>query len=272
MILQKDPLGGYKGVFEFKGDNFDYHVEGTGSPILITMDISARGGSYTWRYIFDCLAGAFKVYSLDVLGIERNVEELKYGPGHYSDLIKHFLANVIKEKTSIISGPVEAPFTMKAISEEPALIDRVLLVSPDGVHRIVMHDKIARTIVHEIIRIPKMESIKLGNVASKRSMLHFISELYQYRRPSRPGIRRFKYPPLLKLTERRFTRPALDRSLMEAPARLINQPRQSYRFLGEMEDFRIIRSARLIIFQRSGELPRKKEALRFCDDAIKFLG
>lgn len=269
-MLQKDPMGGYMDTYCFGSDRIIYHVEGTGPPVLITMGISASGGSYTWRYIFDCLAGAFRVYSLDVLGMDSQKGGLKYGPGHYSELITHFLSDVIKERTSIISGPVEAPFVMRAASEVPALVYKVLLVKPDGVRRVVENDTIARNIIHLIMRIPKIESIKFGTVASKRSMMLFLRES----RPSRWTGRtiHLQYPPLARLSERRFMRPAMERSLMDAPARLMNQPQRGHKFYGEMEDFRIIRSARLIIFQRSGELPRKKEALRFCDDAIKFLG
>jgi len=43
--------------------------------------------------------------------------------------------------------------------------------------------------------------------------------------------------------------------------------RKSKHIVGEMDDFRILRNSRLIVFQRSGELPMRKDALRFCEDA-----
>jgi len=101
-----DPLGGYTGTYGRDGEQIAYHVNGTGRPVLMTMGLSARGGSYDWRFIFDCLAGTFKVYALDLLGLEDNRPGLKYGASHYQKLIEGFMESVVGEKMSVISGPV----------------------------------------------------------------------------------------------------------------------------------------------------------------------
>jgi hypothetical protein len=116
-----------------------------------------------------------------------------------------------------------------------------------------------------------------GNIASKRSMLIFLRKIRgrlaaKRAKPLVESHMRQKYPPLSILSERRFIESAWGTSLMQAPLRLSKMIRKSRRIVGEMDDFRILRNSRLIIFQRSGELPMRKDALRFCDDAIKFLG
>ncbi len=272
---EKDPLGGYIGIFSHGKEKIPYHVEGEGSPVLMTMGLSAAGGSYDWRYIFDCLAGAFKVYAVDVLGLESHRHSLPHGPSYYQKLIEAFLEEVIGERTSIVSGPIEAPFAMKASFERPGLIDKMLIVSPDGARRIATHDTIGRSVVYRILHIPKIESIMYGSVASKRSMLVFLRKIRRIKKQPRPlaGSRaRQKYPPLSSLSERRFIESAWGASLMQAPLGLSKMNRKSRRIVGEMDEFRILRNSRLIVFQRSGELPMRKDALRFCDDAIKFLG
>jgi pimeloyl-ACP methyl ester carboxylesterase len=276
-MLNKDPLGGFIGSFRHGKDEIAYHVKGEGSPVLMTMGLSAAGGSYDWRYIFDCLAGAFKVYAVDVLGLESRRHGLPHGPSYYQKLVEAFLGKVIGERSSIISGPVEAPFALKASFERPGLIDKILIVSPDGARRIATHDTIGRSVLYRILRIPKVESVMYGSIASKRSMLVFLRKIRRSRaikkvRPIGKGRMRQKYPPLPLLSERRFIESAWGTSLMQAPMRLSKMIRKSRRIVGEMDDFRILRNSRLIVFQRSGELPMRKDALRFCDDAIKFLG
>jgi len=274
-MLKKDPLGGFIGSFRYGKDEITYHVEGEGSPVLMTMGLSAAGGSYDWRYIFDCLAGAFKVYAVDVLGLESHRHSLPHGSRYYLELVEAFLEKVIGKRSSIISGPVEAPFALKASFERPGLIDKILIVSPDGARRIATHDTIGRSVLYRILRIPKVESVMYGSIASKRSMLVFLRKIRRARKNPRPKVKsrmRPKYPPLSILSERRFIESAWGTSLMQAPMRLSRMVRKSRRMVGEMDDFRILRNSRLIVFQRSGELPMRKDALRFCDDAIKFLG
>lgn len=276
-MLKKDPLGGYIGTFRHGKDKVAYHIDGEGSPVLMTMGLSAAGGSYDWRYIFDCLAGAFQVYAVDVLGLESRRHSLPHGPGYYQKFVEAFLEKVIGKRSSIISGPIEAPFTLKAAFERPRLVDKILIVSPDGVRRIATHDTIGRSVLYRILRIPKVESVMYGSIASKRSMLIFLRKIRgrlsaKRTRPLSESRMRPKYPPLAILSERRFIESARGTSLMQAPMRLSRMVRKSKRMVGEMDDFRILRNSRLIVFQRSGELPMRKDALRFCDDAIKFLG
>ncbi|HTY91921.1 MAG TPA: hypothetical protein VMC84_12160 [Methanocella sp.] len=276
-MLNADPLGGYTGIYDFNGEPITYHMEGEGSPVLMTMGLSARCGSYYWRHIFDCMAGTFKMYALDPPGIEHEKSRLKYGSTHYQRLIEGFLQSVIREKLSIISGPSTAQYVLKAAFEHPKLVDKILLISPDGVRHILTHDTIGRSVVYRILRIPKVESVMYGNIASKRSMLIFLRKIYgrlDYKksRALEEGHTRQHFPPLPALSERRFIESAWSASLIQAPIKLSKMIRKSKRIVGEMDDFRILRNSRLIVFQRSGERPMRKDALRFCDDAIKFLG
>jgi len=274
-MLQGDTLNGLVGTFKYRDEDIVYHVDGEGSPVLMTMGLSVKGGSYDWRYIFECLSGAFHVYALDVLGRESE-RRLAHGPFYYEGLIEEFLRNVIDKRSSIIAGPMEAQYALNASFEHPRLVDKLLIVSPGGVRRVTTHDTIGRSALYRILKIPKMESIMYGSIASKRSMLIFLSNIHGHRMdkqaiPLYPSRMRRRYPPLALLSERRSVQPSRTVSLMQAPMRLSKMIRKARRMVGEMEDFRILRNARLIVFQRSGELPMRKEAPRFCDDAIKFL-
>jgi pimeloyl-ACP methyl ester carboxylesterase len=274
-----DQFGGSVKIFRYGRDKIAYHVEGEGRPVLMTMGISAAGGSYDWRYIFECLAGAFRVYALDVLGMESQRHSqrhsLPHGSSYYQKLVEEFLAKVIEGRASVISGPVEAPFALKASFERPRLVDKLLIVSPDGARRIATHNTIGRSVLYRILRLPKLESVMYGSTVSKRSMLVFLRSIRRPGKEPRPLVKsrlRLKYPPLSLLSERRFVESAWGTSLMQAPVGLSRMVRKSRRIVGELDEFRILRHSRLIVFQRSGELPMRKDALRFCDDAIKFLG
>jgi hypothetical protein len=128
-MLREDPLGGRIGDFPYRNSTLAYHVEGSGSPVLITHGQSGESDSYDWRYIFDCLAGAFLVYGLDVTGSSDRLERWR---AHYSGLIESFIRKVIGRKTSIIASPVETPFVLLAAFHASRHVDKVMLAFPEG--------------------------------------------------------------------------------------------------------------------------------------------
>jgi pimeloyl-ACP methyl ester carboxylesterase len=158
-MLREDPLGGEIGSFRFRGTTLDYHVEGGGLPVLIAHGLSARGSSYDWRYIYDCLAGAFLVYALDVTG---SSDRLEYGRAHYSGLIETFIRKVIRGRTSIIASPVEAPFVLMAAFQAPKSVEKIMLTYTDGTIKIRTRCTIGREAVERRLGIPSIEEITGG--------------------------------------------------------------------------------------------------------------
>jgi pimeloyl-ACP methyl ester carboxylesterase len=158
-MLREDPLGGHIDDFEFRGSTMAYHVDGWGNPVLITHGLSAAGGSYDWRYIYDCIAGAFLVYALDVIGPS---DLLEFGRAHYSGLIEAFIRQVIRRKTSVIASPREAPFVLQAAFEAPQLVDRVMLACPDGAVKIRTHGTIGRGAIERKLGIPSIDEVAGG--------------------------------------------------------------------------------------------------------------
>ncbi len=117
IMLREDPLGGHIGEFGFRGKTLAYHVEGGGSPVLITHGLSGTVDSYDWRYIFDCLAGTFLVYSFDVTGPS---EPAGVRPDTLFEPDRVVRPGGHREKTSVIASPVEAPFVLMAAFQAPA--------------------------------------------------------------------------------------------------------------------------------------------------------
>lgn len=158
-MLRDDPLGGHIGDFEFRRQVLTYHVDGWGEPVLITQELSAANGSYDWRYIFDCIAGTFQVYALDVAGIGHRTE---FGRHHYAALILTFMRRVIRRKASVITSPREAPFVLLAAFEAPQLIDRVMLALPDGAVKVRPRGSIGRGVVERKLGIPSVDVVTGG--------------------------------------------------------------------------------------------------------------
>jgi hypothetical protein len=212
-MLQEDMLGGSTGEFSFRGLTIAYNVEGGGSPVLIARGLSAVRGSYDWRYIFDCLAGAFLVYALDIMGPGDLPE---FGRSHYAAMIESFLRKVIGKRASIISSPVEAPYVLLAAFEAPRFVDKIMLAYPDGTVKIRTYGSIARETVQRRLGIPSIEEVTGG-------------------RPWRlagngASLRRF------------------------ATGRLAGN------------------NGYTALFRRSGSPPGGIDPLRFCDEAMRFLG
>jgi pimeloyl-ACP methyl ester carboxylesterase len=158
-MLREDPLGGHIGDFEFRDQTLSYHLEGSGRPVLITHGQSGADDSYDWRYIFDCLAGTFRVYALDVTG---SSDRLEFGRAHYAGLIESFIRKAIGGKTSIIASPVEAPFVLLAAFHAPRQVDKVMLAFPEGAVMIRTHGTIGREAVERRLGIPSIEEITGG--------------------------------------------------------------------------------------------------------------
>ncbi|HMK47646.1 MAG TPA: hypothetical protein VK436_13555 [Methanocella sp.] len=274
-MLHEDWQGDFLGKFFFKGRGYEYRVRGYGKPVLITTSISSDYGSYEWRFIFECLAGTFQVYAADILGPDCQWRNLPHSPAYYEGFVRTFLETVIGKRSSIISGPVDAPFALKASLEIPKLVDKVLIVSHDGVWRINIHDRVCRSVLRRILRMPNMENVTRSN-ASKRIRVVFPGKMGKFSaKEPRPMYERRvnpKYPPLPLLSERWFVELACGTSLMQASTRPSKNIRKSRHIRGEIGKFHIPRNTRLTCFRRSGELPVRKGALQFCDDAIRFLG
>jgi pimeloyl-ACP methyl ester carboxylesterase len=212
-MLREDPLGGHIDNFEFLGKKFEYHIEGEGETVLITHGMSGGSDSYDWRYIFDCLAGRFLVYALDLTGTS---ERPVHGRSYYADFVEAFIRQIVRKRTSIIASPVEAPYVLLTAFQAPRLVDKVMLAYPDGTVIARAKGSIARDAVERKLGIPSIEEITGG-------------------RPWRPkgcgaSLRRF------------------------ATGRIASM------------------SGCNALFRRAGASPGGIDPLRFCDDAIRFLG
>lgn len=158
-MLREDPLGGQIGDFVFRGLTYEYHVEGSGNPVLITHRLSGTADSYVWRYIFDCLAGTFLAYALDITGPS---DRLEYGRAHYASLVEAFVRAIVREKTSIIASPDEASYVLLAAYQAPRLVDRVILACADGTVMLRARGSIARETVERRLGIPRIEEVVGG--------------------------------------------------------------------------------------------------------------
>ncbi len=212
-MLREDPLGGHIGDFEFRGQALTYHVDGWGEPVLITRGLSAANGSYDWRYIYDCIAGTFQVYALDLAGEGRRTEFCRH---HYAALITTFVRRVVRRQASVIASPREAPFVLLAAFETPQLIDRVMLALPDGTVKVRPRGSIGRGAVERKLGIPSIDAVTGG---------------WPWRRMAcGSSLRRY------------------------ATGRTAGQ------------------SDAIVRFRRQGTPPGGIDPLRFCEDAMRFLG
>jgi len=150
--LREDQQGDFLGSFAFEDRSYDYRVRGYGRPILITAGIFPKSNSYIWRYIYECLAGTYFVYSLDLEGLIS--EKKRYGTLHYAKLVESFIRSVIGTKVSIISGYQESMPVLKAAVDMPSLVRSVMILSPGGIDHLKVQRSIAKAVMDRYIRIP----------------------------------------------------------------------------------------------------------------------
>ncbi|MEW6102361.1 MAG: alpha/beta hydrolase [bacterium] len=117
---------------EAKGIRTYYEKDGEGEPILILHGWGGRRESV--KPIFDLLKTKFCVYSLDLPGFGRSeIPELAWQTSDYGLFIKEFLENFGIKRINIIGHSFGGKIGIWLSSNNPELINRLVLISPSGI-------------------------------------------------------------------------------------------------------------------------------------------
>lgn len=115
-----------------------YESGGTGSSVVFIHGIGGGNSSMQWQKNAQALTASHKVFVLDLPGFARSgARPILYDSTVYISAIEAFLTNVVKAPAAIVCSSLGCAYSTKIAVEKPALISKLLLVSPTGIDRLV---------------------------------------------------------------------------------------------------------------------------------------
>ena len=115
-----------------------YESGGTGSSVVFIHGIGGGNSSMQWQKNAQILTASHKVFVMDLPGFARSgARPILYDSTVYIKAIESFLTNVVKEPAAIVCSSLACAYSTKIAVEKPALISKLLLVSPTGIDRLV---------------------------------------------------------------------------------------------------------------------------------------
>jgi pimeloyl-ACP methyl ester carboxylesterase len=115
-----------------------YETGGNGSSVVFVHGIGGGNSSMQWEKNAKALTAKHKVYILDLPGFARSgARPILYDSNVYTLAIDGFLKNVVKQPAAIVCSSLACAYSTKIAVETPALISKMLLVSPTGIDRLV---------------------------------------------------------------------------------------------------------------------------------------
>jgi pimeloyl-ACP methyl ester carboxylesterase len=115
-----------------------YESAGQGPSVVFIHGIGGGNSSMQWQKNALALTASHKVFVLDLPGFARSgARPILYDSTVYIAAIENFLKTVVKEPSSVICSSLACAYSIKIAAEKPALVSKLLLVSPTGIDRLV---------------------------------------------------------------------------------------------------------------------------------------
>lgn len=277
-------LPGDSGEYAWPLGSIAYQVRGEGRPLVLVHGIGAGESSYEWRQNFAALSEHFKVYALDLPGFGRSERrDVAYSADIYITAILDFIRDVVQESASILASSLSGAYAIKLAALRPELIDRLVLVAPTGLERLLRPLPVLSPMAFGAFNIPAYGESIYNGIASRGYIESYLRQNL-YVDPARVT------PPLVDHYYRSAHQPGGQYALRSFLSGLltcdvnqvypeIRQPvlivwgRQAK--VTPVEDARAFYDknpgARLRIFEESGMLPHDEEAAGFNAAVTEFL-
>ncbi len=167
-------------TYNWKFGNVSYTVRGEGLPLLLIHDLQSTGSSYEWKNIVNNLSKKRTVYTIDLLGCGYSDKpNITYTAYMYTQLINDFVTNVINKRTDVIATGDSAPFTIMAGYLNPAIFDKIVLVSPQSIkNAMVIPDK--KSNIRRILLNSPVFGTMIYNICMnrKKTEKNFVNKLF----------------------------------------------------------------------------------------------
>ncbi len=167
--------------FEWRGHRLKFQVLGEGSRVAVLLHSLGPGHSgIEWRAVAESLAASgARVLVPDLLGWgDSDMPELDYDTGLYRSLLNEFLADQLDNDApgaSVVAAGASAPFALALALDHPERVDKVALVTPQGIPLRGRKPTSRDTIVQRLIRIPVLGRSALNYSTSRSALFSHLS-------------------------------------------------------------------------------------------------
>jgi pimeloyl-ACP methyl ester carboxylesterase len=145
-----------------------------------------------WRRNFDELARDFRVYALDLLGFGFSDKPAgaPYSPELYIELLSDFIREVAGAPASVIASSLGAAYSVRVASEQPELVDSLVLLAPTGAGQTLRaRPGMAGAAFYGLLQSPVLGTSFYNVIASERSIRDYARrELFYDRRRATPRL------------------------------------------------------------------------------------
>jgi pimeloyl-ACP methyl ester carboxylesterase len=117
------------------GGDLYYNVAGpiAGHPLLLLHDFYPGASNFEYRAIFSALADRFRVFAPDWLGFGMSEHpNIAYTGEFYAHVLTGFLRDVVAQPAIVVAHGRAANVAVRAASDSPALIEKLVLIAPEG--------------------------------------------------------------------------------------------------------------------------------------------
>ena len=195
----------------------DSDVEGR--PLVLLHSINAAPSAMEMRPLFEHYRSRRPVYAPDLPGYGRSERnDIPYSPEIYADVLREFLAEVVKRPADIIAFSLTAEFAARAVPMAGENIASLALLSPTGLSRRRPPSGKITDRMLSFFRLPVLGDGLYRLLTSKISIRYFLGLSftgpppqalvdYAYATAHQPGA---KYAPFRFLSMKLFTPDAVD--------------------------------------------------------------
>ena len=119
--------------YNWHNSKIKYSIYGSGKPVLLIHDLSIYSSSYEWNAIIEKLGDNKKVYAVDLPGCgESDKYNFVYTNYLYTQFIRDFIKDIIKDEVILVSTGFSAPFSTILYASENSMIEHLILVNPES--------------------------------------------------------------------------------------------------------------------------------------------
>ena len=170
--------------YEWRGHHIKYQVLGEGeSEITLLHSLGPGHSSIEWRAVAEHLAACgHRVLIPDLLGWgDSDMPDLEYDAGLYVALLSDFLSSRLisaPDDSALVAAGASVAFGLGLALDHPGLVDKLALITPQGVPLRGRRPTRRDTVVQRLIRVPILGRSAL-NFSTSRSALdsHLSREL-----------------------------------------------------------------------------------------------
>ena len=161
-------LPGDSGEYAWPLGSLSYQVRGEGRPLVLVHGVGAGESSYEWRHNFDALSEHFRVYAVDLPGFGRSARrDVAYTADIYITALLDFLRDVVQEPASLLTSSLSGAYAVKLAALRPELIERLVLICPTGLERLLRPWPLLSPLAYGAFNIPAYGESIYNGIASR---------------------------------------------------------------------------------------------------------